>query len=1173
MKNCLSPVLNHPFVASLVAAALLAGITASHAAILPYTPDANTTFLFHLDGALGTSVCTNIGTVGGNSYTVLNTTSGAGSATPTVQTTMLGTASPFTGFGNVATFGTAGLMIGYDGNDDGIFEGDVSSSSLSPDVIAQSKLGIGVGSFTIEAMVQPENDTVNQEFVCMDSDASSRGFQFKITSTGAVQFQTIGGTGVNTTQPIPSFIAGTWYHVAAVYNSTNSTFQLYWTPITTGTTAATPLGAAVTGVTMTSQAAITGPLIIGNEDRNSSQETFSGAIDEVRISSVARSATGMLFFASGVTVSSPSPASALIPQNGSTSFTVTASPSRDFPNVTYQWYEGTPGSGAAVASPDAAGSTFTGITGPTLTISGAGAGDNGATYYCVVSQTGTANTATSTAATLTVHTPQPLEWTDTAANGLWDLVSGNWFNLSTHSTVDFYTGDNAIFNDSGPGGTVTLNSAITVSSVTFSNNSKSYTVSGSGGINGTGSLTNNSGVNTISTTNAFSGNIAINAGTLTIGGAGNLGGGNYAGSMANSGTFNFDSTASQTLSGVISQSGALAVSGAGVLTLAGTNTYSGGTTIGAESTLELGATGSFGTGNVTNNGVLWFSDTQQTVANDIAGTGILTNDATGTVTLTGDNIYSGATIINGPSDGGLVVGSSGALGNTPSVTLITSTGGPEGGTRITLSNGVVTPSSIPLYLPCTSTTTRSLLYSVSNNNTWGGPIILNGDEQAGDTIAFGSGTAPGVLTIQGTVTGSSFDSGTLQLRGNDAGTSTGQSLGGGNGVVNGVINLGGGTLQVNDGVRWTINSTGNTWGGTTVANGGTLQLGANNVIPVTSTVTIDTATIASSLDLNGFSQQLAGLVGTGGAGSVVTNSSLTSPGTLILSGIAGAEFTGSIVDGGATTQPANFTLTGGSELILGALNTYFGNTVISGGSDLFLTATGSITNSASIDVQSGSTFDVSSLSSTYTINLGQTLLGSGAVNGPLIINGTVSAGETAAIGTLTIASSLTLQGNANFRINKTGSVLTSDQITGYGALTYGGTLTVASTGSTPFAANDSFTLFNGSPASGNFTSIHLPPLPLNPGLVWNISQLAATGTITVATGSDQLLFTTTTSNGSVTAVNFSWAPNLLGWTLQSNSVNIGVQADWLPIAGSTSATNISIPVSQAQPFVFFRLAP
>ncbi|MEK0447998.1 MAG: hypothetical protein RL088_266 [Verrucomicrobiota bacterium] len=89
--------------------------------------------------------------------------------------------------------------------------------------------------------------------------------------------------------------------------------------------------------------------------------------------------------------------------------------------------------------------------------------------------------------------------------------------------------------------------------------------------------------------------------------------------------------------------------GAGKMVFSAANTYTGPTTITA-GTLQVGAggtTGTLGSGAVTNNSILSINRSNAfTVANVIGGTGVLNNNGTGTVTLTGANTYTGATNAN-----------------------------------------------------------------------------------------------------------------------------------------------------------------------------------------------------------------------------------------------------------------------------------------------------------------------------------------------------------------------------------------------------------------------------------------------------------------------------------------------------------------------------------------------
>ncbi len=205
----------------------------------PYTPDANTLYLLHFDEPAGSSVIPNLGLKGGNFITVTNTTATSGNdsaqyglAEPPTVTTLLGygsyTNSNGTNFG-FAVCGTNidGLVdgvIGYDGNNNGTYDADVQGGPASPDAINLTNLNIGFGGpspFTIEAIIAPQTLAINQEIVCSDDYNGTRGFQFKITSTGQLQFNLIpiGGGSASFTIPTSGthkFVAGEWYHVAAV---------------------------------------------------------------------------------------------------------------------------------------------------------------------------------------------------------------------------------------------------------------------------------------------------------------------------------------------------------------------------------------------------------------------------------------------------------------------------------------------------------------------------------------------------------------------------------------------------------------------------------------------------------------------------------------------------------------------------------------------------------------------------------------------------------------------------------------------------------------------------------------------------------------------------------------------------------------------------------------------
>jgi autotransporter-associated beta strand protein len=377
----------------LVAAIALSARVASALITGPYTPDANTIFLYHFDEPAGGSVTTNVGSMGGNSYSVNESPA---SATPPVVTTLLG-GTAFSGFGNCMTNGTTGYEFGYDYNRDGAYEGDLNNATPSADALPMSLLNIGNGSstpFTLEALVAPIAivSGVNQEVICTDNSGgasnqnTNRGFQFRITTAGQLQFQFVGGPApVAVAANIPTtgthaFVPNAWYHIAVTFDGATAT--LYWTKLDPSITSANVIGSA--GMTLgTRCGVVSAPLIIGNENRNVAGELFTGQIDEVRISNIARGAGQMMFNSPNVTISQD-PASQSVDDGQPVSFSVTASSSLN--PLGYQWRFG------GVNILNATNSSYT-ISLADLT--------NAGSYLCVVTNPG-GSSATSHVATLTV---------------------------------------------------------------------------------------------------------------------------------------------------------------------------------------------------------------------------------------------------------------------------------------------------------------------------------------------------------------------------------------------------------------------------------------------------------------------------------------------------------------------------------------------------------------------------------------------------------------------------------------------------------------------------------------------------------------------------------------------------------------------------------------------------
>ncbi len=233
--------------------------------------------------------------------------------------------------------------------------------------------------------------------------------------------------------------------------------------------------------------------------------------------------------------------------------------------------------------------------------------------------------------------------------------------------------------------------------VGVNNSSTTYT----GVMSGNGSLTKTgSGSFTLTASNAYAGGTTINGGVLNINADAALGAVPSSGTpnitFTNNGTLQFAANAismsanrnivinggvtatfdtqgfSATVLGSIgesSPSGSLQKLGAGSLTLGNTNSYTGPTTIGG-GTLTIGSASNLGGGNYPGNiaiasgALLNFSNSaSQTLGGVLSGSGALTQNGPGLLTLNNANTYTGSTSVSG---GTLAINGSsgGSLGAT-----------------------------------------------------------------------------------------------------------------------------------------------------------------------------------------------------------------------------------------------------------------------------------------------------------------------------------------------------------------------------------------------------------------------------------------------------------------------------------------------------------------------------
>jgi fibronectin-binding autotransporter adhesin len=225
----------------------------------------------------------------------------------------------------------------------------------------------------------------------------------------------------------------------------------------------------------------------------------------------------------------------------------------------------------------------------------------------------------------------------------------------------------------------------------------------------------------------------------------------------------------------------------------------------------------------------------------------------------------------------------------------------------------------------------------------------------------------------------------------------------------------------------------------TINSGGTLQLNGSNAISgsyasaVLKPVTINGGTLdtqtgfhqISSLTLNG-GLVTSGTPATPASGSLIINGDVSVTDNSTISAqyfnLNAGSRTFTVADGktlnftGTFFNGTNFIKSGNGTITLAASNPYTGSVTVNAGT-LTLGASGSISSAAAIDVKSGATFDVSSVTGGWKFGASQQLAGSGAVVGSAadIAGSTVGIvpGGSGAAGTLAFGSNLALNSGSS----------------------------------------------------------------------------------------------------------------------------------------------------------------
>ncbi|EDB7315542.1 autotransporter outer membrane beta-barrel domain-containing protein, partial [Salmonella enterica subsp. enterica serovar 4,12:d:-] len=157
---------------------------------------------------------------------------------------------------------------------------------------------------------------------------------------------------------------------------------------------------------------------------------------------------------------------------------------------------------------------------------------------------------------------------------------------------------------------------------------------------------------TLSGSNSYTGGTLISSGTLVATNVDALG----SGDVTDNATLELNTGG--TFDNAISGSGQVVKSGDETLTLSGANSYTGGTLI-SSGTLVANDVNALGSGDVTNNATLELN-TGGDFDNAISGSGQVVKSGGDTLTLSGNNSYTGGTLI---SDGTLVASNVEALGS------------------------------------------------------------------------------------------------------------------------------------------------------------------------------------------------------------------------------------------------------------------------------------------------------------------------------------------------------------------------------------------------------------------------------------------------------------------------------------------------------------------------------
>ncbi len=635
--------------------------------------------------------------------------------------------------------------------------------------------------------------------------------------------------------------------------------------------------------------------------------------------------------------------------------------------------------------------------------------------------------------------------------------------------------------------------------------------SGTLDITGGASVANTLTVADGATVRSSSGGGTLGAGSLTLGNGVGLTLAGAAGSTL---------TVARTI-GDSAANGRVTASGGTVL-LTADNSWQGLTTINSGVTLVAGAggaSGSIGSGAVTNDGVLRIhrdNSATVTLGAAIGGSGSLEQVGTGTTVLAADNSF-GNTVV---SAGVLQVGTG---GNTGTLGLGSITVDNPGALRFNRAGTLTVPGTITgsgrleLAGSGVAELVSSGLYTGGTSILAGTLRIVGPTASAGTgTIAVGSGTLDitGGATVNNLVTiadggtlANSSGSGTLAAHATPltlAGGSTLNLSSTGTGLtIQRVISDGAGTASVvvgGSGAGQVTLTAANSYDGSTRVASGTLAAGADNVLAATSTLVVDGGHFdlgTRNVGVAGVSLRSGSITGSSGVLSSSTDHDLRA-GTVsaILGGGVGLvkSTAGTVTISGSQAYTGATTVSGGT-LALGSDNVFANAGTISVGGAATLDLGTHVDTVGTLSLQ-GLLAGTGTLTATSYTLAGATVsgnLGTGTITstGSVQLNGTAAAGTVNVdSGTLTLGAAERLANSATLRVQGPATVAlggaeTVGTLELSGGLSGSGTLTA-----TGYTLSGGHTDLGANLGAGTLTSSGSSTL----------AGTAAAGTVTVTGG-------------------------------------------------------------------------